>query len=203
LTTNDVKSKLRSLLRETAQSVAVVTSILPSPDKSFHGATLSSFTSIAMDPYPLVSFSLRTPSRMAASLRGAHPQLSSHMVINILSAAQASTAVLFSRPDLHPQPFENVDYSLNDEGIPVLEGSLGALSCKLASPPIPLDDLLFAGNDSGFESRSRNVEETSSYTSELFIARVTKVEKLASGGSEASDPHAMPLLYHRRSYATC
>ncbi|KIK62078.1 hypothetical protein GYMLUDRAFT_243215 [Collybiopsis luxurians FD-317 M1] len=93
------------------QPVAVVTSILPSPEKSFHGATLS--------------------SRMAASLRSARPYLFSHMVINILSDTQASTAALsrFSRPDhLHPHPFGKVDYYLEDEGMPFLEGSLGGLT---------------------------------------------------------------------------
>ncbi|KAF5384639.1 hypothetical protein D9757_007465 [Collybiopsis confluens] len=197
---DDVKARLRALLRETAQPVAVVTSLLPSPDKTFHGATLSSFTSIAMDPYPLVAFSLKIPSRMASSLRVAHPQLSSHMVVNILSASQASTAILFSRPDLHPHPFEQVGYYLNDEGIPILEGSLGALSCKLASLPLALDDLALSGRNLDAKSTLETAAEA--FTSELFIARVTKVEKLAVDDVEAADSHVMPLLHHRREYVT-
>ncbi|KAE9406803.1 hypothetical protein BT96DRAFT_915206, partial [Gymnopus androsaceus JB14] len=122
----------------------------------------------------------------------------SDMVVNILSAAQASTAVLFSRPDLHPNPFEEIKYSLNNEGIPVLEGSLGALSCKLAAPPIMLDELAFADTE---ESRSKpnSISPSSGFTSELFIARVTKVEMLAldMGNVEPDDAQAMPLLYHR------
>ncbi|KAE9394978.1 hypothetical protein BT96DRAFT_163918 [Gymnopus androsaceus JB14] len=214
-----IKTKLRSLLRETAQPVAVVTSLLRQDSSNlttFHGATLSSFSSIAMDPYPLVAFSLRIPSRMATSLRTssntntkppyASPSAPSDMVVNILSAAQASTAVLFSRPDLHPNPFKEIKYSLNDEGIPVLEGSLGALSCKLAAPPTMLDDLAFAGVDIE-ESRSEpnSISPSSGFTSELFIARVTKVEMLAldMDNVEPDDAHAMPLLYHRRGYSTC
>jgi hypothetical protein len=38
-------------------------------DGSYHGATLSSFSSIALQPEPLVSFSLRLPSRLAGALR--------------------------------------------------------------------------------------------------------------------------------------
>ena len=88
------KDALRKLLRETAQPVAVVTSYYPfdgvgvdfeegldglgniantttatASTKKFHGATLSSFSSIALDPYPLIAFSLRIPSRMATSLK--------------------------------------------------------------------------------------------------------------------------------------
>ncbi|EGO20648.1 hypothetical protein SERLADRAFT_477058, partial [Serpula lacrymans var. lacrymans S7.9] len=97
------RESLRALLRETAQPVAVVTSLLhaesSSRESTFHGATLSSFTSIALDPHPLIAFSLRVPSRMATSLN-AHDNLtsqlrskkSSHMVINILSASQSHLA---------------------------------------------------------------------------------------------------------------
>ncbi|KAJ4470183.1 flavin reductase like domain-containing protein [Lentinula aciculospora] len=206
-TQNEVKARLRSLLRETAQPVAVVTSLLhPTANKSpsnYHGATLSSFSSIAMDPYPLVAFSLRIPSRMAASLRSALPEPPSDMVVNILSAAQASSAVLFSRSDLHPNPFLEVEYTLNSEGIPVLQGCLGALSCKLATLPILLDDPTFSGKFSGMDSQLEDVESGTAITSELFIARVTNIESLALDEADADDPQTMPLLYHRRTYSTC
>ncbi|PPQ83243.1 hypothetical protein CVT26_014766 [Gymnopilus dilepis] len=103
----NLKHDLRMLLRELAQPVAVLTSLMPPPSSSrpsspnapkpklkpskkenklhrpsthgpspplYHGATLSSFTSIAMDPYPLVCFALRVPSRMADGLREAVEQ---------------------------------------------------------------------------------------------------------------------------------
>ncbi|KAJ3714231.1 flavin reductase like domain-containing protein [Lentinula raphanica] len=189
-----MKTRYRSLLRETAQPVVVVTSLLHPTDKSpdsFHGATLSSFSSIAMDPYPLVAFSLIIPSRMAASLRRALPETPSDMVVNIMSAAQANTAVMFSRPDLHPHPFQEVEYTLNSEGIPIIGGSLGAVSCKLTTSPILLDS----------PTREENSHKPSS--SELFIARVTNIEELPLDEVDVNDPRTMPLLYHRRSYATC
>ncbi|KAH6916303.1 flavin reductase like domain-containing protein [Coprinopsis sp. MPI-PUGE-AT-0042] len=95
-----LKSQLRTLLRDTAQPVAVVTSLLPnhagsssrslqqlgsppvkgnqSDPSRFHGATLSSFTSISMDPHPLVAFALRIPSRMASTLSEFASELPSH-----------------------------------------------------------------------------------------------------------------------------
>ncbi|KAF8799273.1 hypothetical protein BYT27DRAFT_6875948 [Phlegmacium glaucopus] len=196
-----LKHQLRILLRDVAQPVAVVTSLLTSngPAKHiFHGATLSSFTSIAMDPYPLITFALRIPSRMAASLDAfaaaslQDPSTPSHMVVNLLSAQQASIAVKFSRPDLHPQPFESVAYRLTQEGIPMLDGSLGALSCKLVSRAIPLHDLDFLRNGVVTRPVSLRKEDVAS---ELFIARVLRIE--------AGDERTLPLIYHQRSYTTC
>ncbi|KAI0077750.1 hypothetical protein K474DRAFT_1661352 [Panus rudis PR-1116 ss-1] len=203
--TSHVRDDLRTLLRETAQPVAVVTSLMPLPHaqntkhSKFHGATLSSFSSIAMDPHPLVAFSLRIPSRMATSLKNSHDSLPSHMVVNILSAAQAELAVQFSRPDLHPHPFATVPYTLTKEGLPVLTGALGSLSCKLVASSWPLHDLdlLRAG-----ETKEDAVWEGDGVASELFIAEVIRVED--TGEVEGHDAllRTLPLLYHRRAYST-
>ena len=200
------RERLRTLLRETAQPVAVITSFMPELDlplspsiPKYHGATLSSFTSIAMDPYPLVSFSLRIPSRMATTLWAAStspPTSKSHMVINILSASQESTAVQFSRPDLYPEPFESVPYTLSEEGLPVLEGSLGALSCKLVEGSWPLHEM--GALDEVEEALPKGPD---AFVSELFLARVVRVESLAPGG-DLDDTRTLPLLYHRRKYTT-
>jgi len=194
----NTRERLRSLLRETAQPVAVVTSNLQhSP--THHGATLSSFTSIAMDPYPLISFSLRIPSRMATALKAADSHSKSHMVINVLSAAQESTAVRFSRPDLYPEPFSSIPYLLSEEGLPVLEGCLGALSCRLVKGSWPLHNLEFI--EGRTESANREAMlEGNGVTSELFLARVIRVETLPFIGDD--DLRTLPLLYHRRGYTT-
>jgi flavin reductase (DIM6/NTAB) family NADH-FMN oxidoreductase RutF len=205
----DTRTRLRALLRETAQSVAVITSFMPpgpsteSTAMRYHGATLSSFTSIAMDPHPLVTFSLRVPSRMATSLKSPQPHLSSHMVVNILSATQASTARLFSRPDLYSEPFVSVPYSLSVDGLPVLHGSLGSLSCKVLSRSLPLHDLDF------LEKRSEIAANQSLHcdgtASELFIARVVRVEwpRATEKEVEGDQSELLPLLYHRRSFTSC
>nr|QIE48473.1 hypothetical protein [Trametes gibbosa] len=198
-----VREELRSLLRETAQPVAVVTSFMdpatqqPAEHPSrFHGATLSSFSSISMDPHPLVAFSLRIPSRMATSLTSAHTStgLYSHMVINILSERQETAAQRFSRADLYPEPFVSLPYSLTAEGLPVLSGAVGALSCRLIAASWPLHDL---------ESlTSRGKEDVSEWkgegvASELFIAQVIRVEHMSP-----SERGLRPLMYHRRGYVT-
>ncbi|KAI0642413.1 flavin reductase like domain-containing protein [Trametes meyenii] len=197
-----IRDDLRALLRDTAQPVAVVTALMdpaiPQATKSsskFHGATLSSFTSISLDPHPLVAFSLRIPSRMATSLTSAHVStgLYSHMVINILSEHQASTALRFSRADLYPEPFVSLQHTLTEEGLPILDGSVGAMSCRLVAASWPLHDLesLTSG-----EKERQSQWEGEGVASELFIAEVIRVERVPTTGT------VRPLLYHRRGYVT-
>lgn len=203
-TEQSTKDALRLLLRETAQPVAVVTSVLPigaddtelqSPrGPVFHGATLSSFASVAFDPHPLVAFSLRIPSRMARALKALQNQNEPSMVVNILSSTQADTAIRFSRPDLHPEPFRDKAYALTKEGLPALRGCLGSLSCSLVSC-LPLQGLC----DDQLSEEERASPERG-VLSELFISRVVRVERLSS--IEVSPEAKLPLLYHRRRYAT-
>lgn len=229
-----IQEQLRELLRGTAQPVAVITASMPpsshkiaqailSTQALHHGATVSSFTSIAMDPYPLITFALRIPSRMATTLNITANSTSSapaadapaQMVINILSSTQAKHALMFSRPDLHPTPFADPDiiFKLSDEGLPVLEGSLGALSCRLVGRGIPLHDMESLVSVSNYgrtsaywgdegskiaagrkERRDLAVFKDGFASSELFIAQVLRIE--------ASAP-VMPLIYFRRKFTSC
>ena len=203
-TETQTKDAIRRLLRETAQPVAVVTSILDIDDRHnaspdcippgrahpFHGATLSSFSSIALDPHPLVSFSLRIPSRLAVSLKAYKERQRSdtHMVVNILSCQQQDVAVRFSRADIYEDPFKDTEYHLTDDGLPVLTGSLGALTCSLVQC-IPLHELCTS------EVHTHKMGDRG-VISELFISRVLRVEDTRRPND------ASPLLYHHREYAS-
>ena len=106
-------------------------------------------------------------------------------------------AVQFSRVDLHPHPFEEVPYSLTEEGLPILDGSLGALSCKLVASSWPLYDLESLRHG----RKEDDLEwEGDGVASELFIAQVTRVEDVSKTQPEES--LRTPLIYHRRTYAT-
>ncbi|KAF9649202.1 hypothetical protein BDM02DRAFT_3114150 [Thelephora ganbajun] len=196
---------LKDVLRDSAQSVAIVTSHMPlksraGPHSEFHGATLSSFSSIALDPHPLVAFSLRMPSRMTTSLQNADYSKPSHMVINILSACQTSTAIRFANARLHSHPFVKTRYSLTEDGLPILHDSLGAISCKLVLPPKPLHDFDAFDLEGG---KQREMEEWNGpgVASELFIARVMRVENVPT--DDVNNPlRTLPLIYHRQGYGT-
>ncbi|KIY70090.1 hypothetical protein CYLTODRAFT_420066 [Cylindrobasidium torrendii FP15055 ss-10] len=201
ITTSEcLNTDFRDLLRRTAQPVAVVTSLLHGHGpSSFHGATLSSFTSIAISPHPIVSFSLIRPSRLAHSLNPG-----TKFVVNLLASHQQNVAVTFSRADLYPTPFDgSIPFHTTPEGLPVLDGALGALSCVLVAPPIPLHDLdVLEGltkEKSVLDVMASGITEKVEpppTSSELFIARVLRVEK-----DEAEDTSS-PLLYRNRTYTT-
>ena len=196
---------LKDVLRDSAQSVAIVTSRMPSenrlgPHSQFHGATLSSFSSIALDPHPLVAFSLRMPSRMATSLQNSDYSQQSHMVINILSACQVSTAIRFANARLNPQPFAETRYSLTEDGLPILHDSLGAISCKLALPPKPLYDLDVIDLEKDIPREKKRWTGVG-VASELFIARVVRVETVPIDDVN-NTLRTLPLIYHHQGYGT-
>ena len=204
--TDEIRQRCLALMRATAQSVSVITTVLPTIEADdapvYHGATLSSFTSIAMYPQPLVSFSLRTPSRMAESLQRSKNSVIPHMVINLLSATQAHLALQFSRPREHP--FACVPYYLSLEGIPILRGCIGAFSCSLVRS-VPLGDT-YPESSGGSIPAERHGEEQGS---QLFVGRVHRVEAVSppelmsmEDPPEDSEKGMLPLIYYRQKYVT-
>lgn len=204
-----VHGRLRQVLRHSAQPVTVLTAPYPPNHRKsnaqdvplFHGATLSSFTSISLHPLPIVAFSLRLPSRSADSIRKPDPSNTPsipHLVINILGARQTNTAIKFSHADLYPDPFSDTRYELSEEGIPILSGCIGALSCTLlTSLPLYGDALTVYGiHPEELLSQSTTSSGTPEANSELFIARVMRVED--TGPNEG----LLPLIYHGRQYST-
>jgi flavin reductase (DIM6/NTAB) family NADH-FMN oxidoreductase RutF len=195
---------LRALLRESAQPVAVVTARLPGTGVP-HGATLSSFTSIALAPYPLVAFSLRLPSRMAAALDEAlldtatSKSVGADLVVSVLEATQADLATRFARADAGISPFDGLahDPPLTAEGLPYLDGCLGALSCKLVAPAWPLHDIDALARS----TKPETAWQGEGVASQLYIARVTRVERAPPPEGQDSTP-SLPLIYHRRAYTT-
>ncbi|GAA5834649.1 hypothetical protein JCM3766R1_003630 [Sporobolomyces carnicolor] len=112
----------RELFRRVAQPVAVLTAHIPrGPEtdatadsrqpgsvgsaRHNYGATLSSLTSISLSP-PLVSFSLRLPSRLANHLSASpsHDEEPRSFRVYLLSPAQEDLARLFARQAPLPAP---------------------------------------------------------------------------------------------------
>jgi flavin reductase (DIM6/NTAB) family NADH-FMN oxidoreductase RutF len=131
------------------------------------------------------------------------------MIINLLSASQSSAALRFSRADVYPRPFEETVYTLSEDGLPILSGSLGALSCRLIRPPLALSDLrAIRGLGSlADERRAEVVDEgkvmSGGVVSELIIAQVIRVETVQPLADEANEGERnFPLLYHRQQYTT-
>ncbi|KIM32984.1 hypothetical protein M408DRAFT_326658 [Serendipita vermifera MAFF 305830] len=213
--TQNLQDRLRQLMIHCAQPVAIVTTRLTPPGHDrqkqsdahhFHGATISSFSSIAMYPHPLIAFSLQLPSRMADALHKGHTaadvpetlprNMHPHFVINLLSTTQPDIARRFSRPDLYPHPFSHDGkggQSIREErltqtrdGQPMFQESIGCISCAVVHS-LRLDGRV--GGDAE--------DDTDAITSELFIARVIRMESVKNEKEER-----MPLVYHRKEFTT-
>ncbi|KAI7904371.1 flavin reductase like domain-containing protein [Cokeromyces recurvatus] len=124
-TTNKrVIEDVRGIMRKVPQPVVVVTTSKPDEPHQRRGITVGSFTSICLNPEPLVSFCVRTPSRASKLLHS-----SGSMVLNMLAHEQVQQSVAFSSPN--SEQFKDIPfYDDPITGLPVLMGTLGAMHCK-------------------------------------------------------------------------
>lgn len=226
-----LKEEFRHLMRDCAQPVAVVSTFLHDPSRSplqtgtkeddltrLHGATISSFASISMEPYPMISFALQLPSRLAASLSLSSQENvtpKAHCVLNVLSSSQVDIARRFSRPDVYPHPFVGLSgtdeeklssqWRMTADGLPMLLGSLHCISCSIVQSH-PLD--IGIGNEALIEKEE--LEEERKRTSKIFLARVIRVEDMTGEASQSSDHQwqlnefytRKPLIYHKKAFTT-
>ena len=126
--------------------------------------------------------------------------------------ALSDVAVTFSRADLHLRPSESesrVQWIKSSDGLPIISGSLGALSCALISRSLPLGDLRWLRKCQSLPRNEEGVdisqeEEQDGSTSEPFITRVLRIENIPQieGDEERDGMPTLPLLCHRRKYTT-
>ncbi|EIW65839.1 hypothetical protein TREMEDRAFT_66207 [Tremella mesenterica DSM 1558] len=98
----DIGSQLRNVMRNVPQPVSIAVCRIPSHDHQveYRGVTLSSFTSLALYPQPLVSFALRLPSRMADCLRPSLPHFSTSQVQSAAPDQHHSRTSRFIQPEI-------------------------------------------------------------------------------------------------------
>lgn len=108
--------ELRHAFGTFATGVTVVTTL--TDDGVPHGATVSAFTAVSLDP-PLAQVTLTRASRGARYLEGAP------FAINILSVGQMDVALHFAGKVLHAEP----EWTL-DGNVPVLTGTAATLECR-------------------------------------------------------------------------
>ncbi|CDU24294.1 uncharacterized protein SPSC_03365 [Sporisorium scitamineum] len=209
---NDTSTKIRTLMRKSAQPVALVTTFLPSsPGKTnhIHAATLSSFTSISLDP-DLVCFSIKTPSKLADALsshvssrgvQAVEEEEGWDFVINVLSAKQAGLAAAYAVPGTPPLVYPSTEggaeegHPLRQAGlvgggggeVPLVRGSIGALACQVVDS-VELDRY----------SSGQVTTEGDTQRSRLYIARVLEVHFAEKGNKN----DLKPLIYHRQKFVS-
>lgn len=107
-----------------ASGVTVVTRRLP--DETPYGMTVSSFTSVSLDP-PLILVCIDRNARFLRELAADQP-----FAVNILSEQQQSLAMRFADRK-EENRFSGVEWSAGWSGLPLLHGVVVTFSCRLQS----------------------------------------------------------------------
>jgi flavin reductase (DIM6/NTAB) family NADH-FMN oxidoreductase RutF len=105
------------------------------------GATIGSFTSLALQP-PLVSFNVTRGSRIHATLTAAH-----RFAVHLLAADQAGIAAHFADPELESEAqFAPLEVVRAGEGAPpVFDDTLGVIVCRHERSMDAGDHTVFVG----------------------------------------------------------
>jgi flavin reductase (DIM6/NTAB) family NADH-FMN oxidoreductase RutF len=114
----------KTALRCWASGVTIVTA---KAGDAMHGMTVSAFNSVSDDP-PLVLVCANRTSRTHGVIRAA-----GKFNVNILSRAQEPLSGHFASSKTESSRFEGIQHRIGSHGSPILDGSLVALECEVAS----------------------------------------------------------------------
>jgi flavin reductase (DIM6/NTAB) family NADH-FMN oxidoreductase RutF len=127
--------EFRDALGLFASGVAVVTSTTPDGERL--GATVSSFSSVSLDP-PLILFSIARTSKAYPAWEAAGT-----FAVNILAEQQDAVSTRFARALTDKWDGEELDVDCN--GSPVLRGTLAQLACTSYATYDGGDHLILVG----------------------------------------------------------
>jgi 3-hydroxy-9,10-secoandrosta-1,3,5(10)-triene-9,17-dione monooxygenase reductase component len=125
---------LRSVCGNFATGVSVITS---GSGKEAVGTTVNSFTSVSLEP-PLVLFCLHVKSRLRPVV-----QKYRAFAVNILSSQQEMLALTFSCKET--AGLDGAAHRPSVTGVPVLDGTLASLSCRVVNSFESGDHTVFVG----------------------------------------------------------
>jgi len=125
----------RSAMSRFASGVTVVTT--KDSAGKHHGITVSAFCSVSLDP-PLVLICIEKTT-------GSHHAFeeSGRFTVNILSSNEAGVSEHFA--SLLEDKFANIDFAVDEHGVPILNGSICALQCSLFKSLDGGDHSIFLG----------------------------------------------------------
>ena len=131
------RDEYRQIIGRFATGVAVVTSLA---DGELAGMTVNSLTSVSLSPLLLLfcaEKNTRTHRAVAAS---------GQFVVNLLPQSMRDVSTLFATPGKTEQErFGAVSHRPSPLGLPVLDGALGWLECRVADRHPAGDHTIFIG----------------------------------------------------------
>ena len=132
------ETQFKDALSRYATGVTVITGTLP--DGQPAGVTVSSFTSLSLNP-PLVLFCLaKTVNCLVAFTEG------KRFAVNVLGEGQRDLSVTFASQS--QDKFQSVAYAMED-GLPVLKGCLATIVCRRHAVQEGGDHLIIVGEVEG------------------------------------------------------
>ena len=137
------RNELRRVMGHFATGVTIITTV--SKDGVPFGLTANAFTSVSLDP-PLLLISV---DKKAESFP--HFEESKAFTVNILGDEQESLSRKFAVSG--GDKFQGVAYRMGANGVPILEGTLAYLECKLYAVYDGGDHTLFLGEIEQAETR--------------------------------------------------
>ena len=130
-------ASFRDVLAQWASGVSIVTT---NDDGMLYGLTVSSFSSLSLDP-PLVLVCLANTNRMVGMIAA-----SRGFAVSILTSAQAAASNYFARQGRLPTPdFTEIEGEWTPSGQPVIRGALAWMACELQSTFVEGDHTVVIG----------------------------------------------------------
>jgi len=112
----------RAALSRFASGVTVVTTLMD--DGQPHGITVSAFCSVSLEP-PLVLVCIDRRASIHDRLEKGR-----NFAVNVLAEHQEDHSKRFASK--HPDRFKDTHYTTGTTGVPVLEGALANIECRVA-----------------------------------------------------------------------
>ncbi len=116
-----------------------VTVVTVRDEEKPHGMTVNSFTSVSLDPLLILVCLDKGATTTDMLLR------TRRFSVNILTAEQKRLAQRFAESGNEQDRFNGIDYSLSEEGTPILSGVLGHLTCTVDKVVESGDHYIFIG----------------------------------------------------------
>ncbi|MBX2797056.1 MAG: flavin reductase family protein [Myxococcales bacterium] len=127
----------KAVMGHWASGVSVVTT---SDDGMLYGLTVSSFTSVSLDP-PLILVCLSNHNRIIEMISN-----SGGFAVSMLGSDQQEVSNYFARPGRLPTPdFTEVEGQWTSSGLPVVGGSMAWLTCTVQAAIAQGDHTLMVG----------------------------------------------------------
>lgn len=136
-------TEFRAALSRFASGVTVLT--IRGADGRDLGMTMTAFSSLSLDP-PLILVCVAHTASIAPALAE-----TTHFAVHVLSAGQESLARRFAEKDR--DRFEGAPVRRSDSGLPLLEGALATLECRVHARHPGGDHEILVGEVLGATSR--------------------------------------------------